>query len=78
MTITAMKEKLHEYIESANEADVIAMYSFVEDDNTRVYNHWDDKEFVAEMDKRMEELESGKVKGMSWDEVKRQAREITG
>jgi len=78
MTITAMKEKLHEYINSANEADVVEMYSFVREDNAVSGNHWDDKEFVAEMDKRMEELESGKVKGMSWDEVKRQAREITG
>jgi len=35
---------------------------------------WDDEEFVKEMDKRIEELESGKVKGYTWDEVKEMSR----
>lgn len=29
-----------------------------------------DEEWLAELDKRYEELESGKVKGLTWDEVK--------
>ena len=35
---------------------------------------WDDKDFVKEMDRRTKELESGKVKGYSWDEVKQITR----
>jgi hypothetical protein len=35
---------------------------------------WDDESFVKEMDKRVEELESGKDKGLSWEEVKLRAR----
>jgi hypothetical protein len=31
---------------------------------------WGDKDFVKEMTKRTEELESGEVKGYSWDEVR--------
>ncbi len=31
---------------------------------------WEDKAFVKELDRRTKELESGKVKGYSWDEVK--------
>lgn len=31
---------------------------------------WDDPAFVAEIDRRTEELESGKVKGYTWEEVK--------
>lgn len=39
------------------------------------YDHWNDKSFVAEMDKRVGELESGEVKGISWEEVKQKARQ---
>ncbi len=35
---------------------------------------WEDKAFVKELDKRTKELESGKVKGYSWDEVKKITR----
>ena len=35
---------------------------------------WKDAGFVAEMDRRMAEMESGKVKGYTWDEVKHRAR----
>jgi len=31
---------------------------------------WEDAGFVAEMDRRMAELEGGKVKGYTWDQVK--------
>lgn len=35
---------------------------------------WKDKNFIAEMDRRVAELESGKEKGHSWEEVKQRAR----
>jgi len=35
---------------------------------------WEDAGFVAEMDRRMAELEGGKVKGYTWDQVKQKAR----
>ena len=31
---------------------------------------WEDESFVKELDRRTKELESGKVKGYSWEEVK--------
>jgi hypothetical protein len=36
---------------------------------------WEDEGFVKEMDRRTQELESGKVKGYSWDEVKKITRQ---
>ena len=36
---------------------------------------WKDKNFIAEMDRRVAELESGKEKGFSWEEVKQRARQ---
>ena len=39
-----------------------------------VYDHWKDKEFVAEMDRRADEYFSGKAKLYSLDEVEEEAR----
>ena len=39
------------------------------------YDRWKDKEFVAEIERRTSELESGKVKGYTWEEVKQGARQ---
>jgi len=35
---------------------------------------WKDAGLVAEMDRRIAELESGKVQGYTWNEVKQRAR----
>jgi putative addiction module component (TIGR02574 family) len=34
------------------------------------YEWWNDEEMVAELDRRSEELRSGKVKGIPWEDVK--------
>ena len=36
------------------------------------YNYWNDKTFMAELNKRSAELKLGKVKGIKWEEVKAQ------
>jgi predicted HNH restriction endonuclease len=38
-----------------------------------VYDHWKDKSFVAEMDRRYDEYKSGKVKLISLDDVEKKA-----
>jgi uncharacterized UPF0160 family protein len=38
------------------------------------YERWNDKNFIAEMDKRTSELENRNGKGYSWTEVKKRAR----
>ena len=40
-------------------------------------NHWADTNFVAEMDSRAEALETGRVKGSTWNEVKQKARQAS-
>lgn len=37
------------------------------------YDRWNDKNFIADMDKRTAALENGDVKGYSWTEVKKRA-----
>lgn len=69
-----IKQKLIEYINQASSKQLEEMLSFVEEDavNYDVETEsapWDDEEFVKEMDRRMEEIDSGKVKGIHWEEV---------
>ena len=72
MKTAQLKQKLHQYIETAGDKKLNTIYTMVEDD-IEEYNHWDDKTFVAEMNRRMNELETGKVKGCTWEEVKKRA-----
>jgi hypothetical protein len=42
-----------------------------ENENDEPYEWWNDEEMVAELDKRSEDLRSGKVKGIPWQGVKK-------
>lgn len=71
-----IKQRLHKYIDEANSDQLKEMLSFVEEEETEygvetASAPWDDEEFVKEMDRRMEELDSGKVKGIPWEEVQK-------
>ncbi len=73
METQEIRKKLQNYIESAEEEKIKAIYTVLENDINAVYDHWDDPEFVAEMDSRVRELESGEVKGSTWQEIKQRA-----
>lgn len=70
---TPIVKELTNYIGKMNKqqqkALLLVVKSFsVEEDK------WDDKAYIAEMDRRFTELESGKVKGLSLDELESRAR----
>jgi len=48
--------------------------TFVEEQEQE-YSPWKEVGFEAEMDRRVAELESGKVKGYSWEDVRQNARQ---
>ena len=68
MTATAIRQRLHEYIRFADEKKVKAIYTMIEEEVNEKHDIWT-KEFTKMMEKRANDLESGKVKGKSWDEV---------
>ena len=41
-----------------------------ESESAVINDHWKDKDFVAELEKRSEDYKSGKVEGISWEESK--------
>lgn len=71
MTTEAIRRRLHDYIESAQDKKVKAIYKIVEDE---IEGTLLNEEQIAELDKRVAEYESGKVKGLSWEEVKNHAK----
>lgn len=76
-----LKNKLHQYIDKATDEELEDMLSFVEEEQEEYivankYDHWEDEEFVKEMNRRVEDFESGKDKGTPADEVHREVREM--
>jgi TPP-dependent 2-oxoacid decarboxylase len=70
METSEIKKKLHEYIESAEEEKVKAIYTVLESDiENAVYDHWNDPDFVAEMDSRMKSIEDGTAKTVTMEEM---------
>lgn len=73
MKTAEMKQKLHDYIDTAEEKKLRAIYTILESDMEAGYNWWEDKELLAELDRREAELLSGAVQGASWEDVKNRA-----
>jgi threonyl-tRNA synthetase len=65
-----IRERLQDYIRYADDKKVKTIYTMVEDEIIETKNLWEDKQFLAEMNSRLEDLESGKVEGISWEELK--------
>lgn len=74
MDITTIREKLHNFIDTAEDEKVIELLSFVENEPEEKYDHWEDEEFVAEIKNRIDDYETGRVKSIPWEEVKLNAR----
>ena len=75
MTIATKREKLHDFINTADDKKVDAIYTLVEDEIDAKYDHWEDEEFVKEMDQRIKDFESGEEKGIPWEEVKQKVQD---
>jgi len=76
METQEIRKKLQNYIASAEEEKVKAIYTVLESDINAVYGHWDDPEFVAEMDSRMKSIEDGTAKLLTIEEVMSNAKMI--
>ena len=73
MTIVAIRKKLHHYIETAQDKKVKAIFAMVEDEIEDDAIVWPDK-FLNELNKRTSDFENGEVKGRTWEEVKKGAK----
>jgi putative addiction module component (TIGR02574 family) len=72
MSTTEIREQLHRYIDHATDKKVKAIYTMVEEE-IQPDSVWADDEFVAELERRVNEVETGEVKPYSWQEVQARA-----
>ena len=70
MTVTAIREKLHDYINTADDKQIQAIYNLFEDQMVNEPYDWsNDKEFVAELDERVRRYEAGIDKRYTLEEI---------
>jgi len=74
MTTATKRKKLHDFVNAADDKQLDVIYTFVEHEIGDDYEHWADEDFVKEIDKRLQDFESGKTKGLSWEEVKTKSK----
>jgi hypothetical protein len=74
MSTDVIRERLHEYIRFADDRKIKAIYTMVEDEIAEELNLWEDKEFLNELKSRLDDIEANFDEGLSWEEVKQQAR----
>ncbi len=52
MNTSDIRQKLHHYIETAQDKKVKAIFAMVEDEIEETYDHWKDEAFIAELKRR--------------------------
>ena len=69
MTITAIRQKLQDYIKTADDKKIKAIFTLVENDIDKEAEWWVNKEFVAELNERVDNCINGIEKGYTIDEI---------
>lgn len=69
MTITAIRTRLYDYIRIADSKKLHALYNLLENDIEVKTEWWKDEQFLDELDRRDQALESGEDKGVTLEEM---------
>ncbi len=75
MKTVLLKEKLHHYIETAEEKKLKAIYAMVEKEIKEPVNIWEEKGFVAELERREKAYRNGTAKMYSIGESVKNAKQ---
>ena len=68
MTTQAIRERLHHFIDEADEKQLKNIFALIED-HAVVANWWEDDAFVAELDERVRRYEQGIDRAYTWEET---------
>ncbi len=75
MNTAEIRQKLFDYIRVADDKTVKAFYTIIEKEIKQEADMWTD-EFLDSLNKRTLEFDSGKIKGLEWEEVKSLAKDF--
>jgi len=73
--VKALDKEISHYLDYLNTDQKKAVLGVVKNFALEEYAWWEDKAFIKELDNRTEELESGKVKAITLDELEENARQ---
>jgi uncharacterized membrane protein len=74
MKTVDIRQKLHQYIETAEDKKVKAIFAMIEEEIEETSDHWKDEKFVAELEKRKAAYQNGTAKTYSLDKAVAKAR----
>ena len=69
MTNTAIRTRLYDYIRIADNKKLHAIYNLLENEIEVKTEWWKDEQFLDELDRRHEALQSGADKGVTLEEI---------
>ena len=75
MNTIDIRQKLHHYIETAQEKKVKAIFAMVEDEIEETSDHWNNESFVAELQRRETSYLNGTTKTYTLDQSLSRARQ---
>jgi hypothetical protein len=75
MESVELRQKLHHYIENAEEKKLQAIFTIFEDEINEYYDHWHNEEFFNELHEREQAYLSGTSKTYTASESASRARE---
>lgn len=74
MSATDIRQKLHHYIETAQDKKVKAIFAMVEEEIEETYGHWQNKTFIAELNRREQGYLNGTTRTYTLDQTVSRAK----
>ena len=75
-TAASIRQKLHSYLEVADDKKVHAIYNLLENEIEETRKWWKDKQFIKELDSRYQALESGVDKGYTIEQLEASIKKL--
>ncbi len=74
MKTVDIRQKLHQYIETAQDKKVKAIFAMVEEEIEEIAGHWNNKKFVTELERRETAYINGTAKVLTLEQAVGKAR----
>ena len=74
MSTASIRQKLHQYIETAQDKKVKAIFAMVEEEIEESSDHWRDEKFITELERREAAYRNGTAKTLTIDQAVSKAK----